>query len=358
MKKIYSKFVKDRRKEFQIETALWDDNGSKCVSKRSLYEDGKGHIDHIIETYCLYSKSGLICKAQKYDDKVFFEYIDGKTFETMLLSAMKRKDQKSVENLIQQYNKIVDEICSVGKKKKIQDTEASKGVFGMLTTDVDGYSNVIFDLTFDNIIYDGQDYKVIDYEWRFDFCVEKEFIKFRAAYSFMMKFKGVVIDLYSIEEFYRLFGVKAENVSRYLEYNNNFVIYVYGKENYNDIIKKYEKMSMELFEEETMGTLKTLQKRKSANVKSYEEMFFDKLLDVVEKNRDYYDDYTKFFKVTKKIREFTPNGYTETPEFVEEFTAYIDDLYNLVEFYKSNLEQCKGSTNQRKLRSIFRRLTH
>ena len=55
MKKIYSKFVKDRRKEFQIETALWDDNGGKCVSKRRLYEEGKEHIEQILETHTLYS---------------------------------------------------------------------------------------------------------------------------------------------------------------------------------------------------------------------------------------------------------------------------------------------------------------
>ena len=282
----------------------------------------------------------------------------------MLLSAMKRREQKKIEDLIRQYNHIVDEVCVIGGKEKSSNAEAVENVFGIPVMDVDRYSNVIFDLTFDNIIFDGQKYKIIDYEWRFNFGVEKEFIKFRAAYSFVMKFKGVVIDLYSIDKFYELFGVKAENVSRYLEYNNNFIVYVYGKENYNDIIKKYEKMSIELFEEETMGTLKTLQKRKNADIKSYEDIFFDKLLDVVEKNRDYYDDYTKFYKVTKKIRKLIPNGYTETPEFVEEFTAYIDDLYGLVEFYKNNFEslkeradQYKEQIDQRKSRSIFRKLT-
>ena len=106
--KIYSKFVKERRKEFQIETALWDDNGKKTVSKKSLYSEGRNHIDRILETYNLYLESGLICGAQKQDDAVFFEYVDGKTFEELLLSAIKRKDQNDVENLAflsHQYNR-------------------------------------------------------------------------------------------------------------------------------------------------------------------------------------------------------------------------------------------------------------
>lgn len=358
MKKIYSKFVKERRKEFQIETALWDDNGQKYVSKRNLYQEGREHIDCIFKTYNLYSKSGLICGAQKDDDKIVFEYIDGKTFENMLLSAMKRHNKQDVEDLIRQYNEIVEKLCAIGGQETCGNIEVAEKIFGIQKTGVEKYSDAIFDLTFDNLIFDGKTYKVIDYEWCFDFGVEKEFIKFRAAYAFVMKFKGLVIELYSTDEFYQLFGVKIENITRYLEYNNSFIIYVYGTENYNDIIKKYEKMSIELFEEETMGTLKTLQQRKSAGEKTYENLFFDKLLNVVEKHKDYYDDYTKFYKVTQKIRELKPNGYTETHEFVEEFSAYIDDLYGLVEFYKTNYELLKEQIDQRKLRSIIHKLTH
>lgn len=358
MKKIYSKFVKDRKKEFQIETALWDSNGKKLVSKRRLFEEGQKHIDHILDTYNIYSESGLLCEAQKNDDMIFFEYIDGNTFETTLLSEMKRKNKKSVESLIQQYNGIVDEVCAVGQKDNVQNMNESREVFGNFLTDVGGYSNVIFDLTFDNLIYDGTNYKVIDYEWRFGCCIEKEFIKFRAIYAFVMKFKAIVIELYQIDEFYELFGVKTGDIDRYLEYNDSFITYVYGKENYNDILKQYEKMSIEICNAEAMGTLQILQKRKDMHSKSYEDLFFDKLLGVIEKNKDYYDDYTKFYKVTRKIREIKPNGYTDRSEFVEEFTAYIDDLYDLVEFYKSNFEQYKRNQENNKLCSIFHKYIH
>jgi len=379
MKKIYSKFVKERRKEFQIETALWNDNGQKYVSKRNLYKEGREHIDCILKTYNLYSKSGLICGAQKVDDKIVFEYIDGKTFENMLLSAMKRHNKQDVEDLIRQYNEIVEKICAIGGQETCENLEAAEMIFGVQKTDVEKYSDAIFDLTFDNLIFDGKTYKVIDYEWCFNFGVEKEFIKFRAAYAFIMKFKGAVLELYTTDIFYELFGVDVKNINRYLEYNNAFITYVYGQENYNDIIQKYEKISIELFEEETMGTLKTLQKRKSTGESSYEDVFFDKLLNAVEKNKDYYDDYTKFYQVTKKVRELTPKGYTESPEFVEEFSAYIDDLYGLVEFYKKNFElskeqaeqykvqmeqhkeqaeQYKEQIDKRKLRSILHRLMH
>ena len=320
MKKIYSKFVKDRIKKFQIETALWDVDGVKCVSKKALYAEGQEHINNILETYDTYFDSGLVCGAKQLNDMVLFEYIDGRTFESQLFSAMKKGNKVEVQRLVERYNKIVDDVCAVGQQ------------------DADVYSNVIFDLTFDNLIFDGQDYKVIDYEWRYVAGIEKEYITFRAAYAFLMKFKGVLVKLYSIEEFYDFFGVSSKNIGRYVEDNNRFIVYVYGQENYNQIIKKYEKMSIELFEDQAMGTLKTLQKRKNAQGKSHEGLFFDKLLSSVEKNKEYYDDYTKFYKVTQKIRDMNPNGYTETPEFLEEFSAYIDDMYGLVEFYKNNFQ--------------------
>ena len=354
MKKIYSKFVKDRRKEFQIETALWDDNGTRYVSKRGLYEEGKEHIERVLETYQLYDKSGLVCGAKKQGDEVEFDYVCGETFEEKLLAALGKQDKAGVESLICEYNNIVDKVCLVGEEGIVQNTEMSKNVLGEQIAGVKGYSNVIFDLTFDNLIFDGQDYKIIDYEWRFGFCIEKEFIKFRAVYAFIMKFCGYVKAVFETDDFYGLFGISAENVNRYLAYNTSFVSYVYEENGYNAILKNYEKISVDMFGEQTGVGFKVLQMKKAENSKTYEDLFFEKMMGVIEKNKDYYDDYTKFYRVTEKIRKLRPNGYTDTREFVEEFSAYIDDLYGLVGFYKGILEQNK---KRRGVRSIVRKLT-
>lgn len=339
MKKIYSKFVKDRKKEFQIETALWNDEGKRKVSKRKLYSEGQAHIDTIVETYQMYADSDLVCRLEQIDDKIFFEYIDGITFERQLMDALKEADKTKVQELIDQYNKIVDAICAWNKDDTKLSGKDFSSVFGQSVYDVECESNIIFDLTFDNLIFDGEKHKVIDYEWRFDFPLEKEFVKFRAVYAFVMKCKGLIEALYSIEEFYALFFVSLDNKDRYLKYNNNFIKYVYGAHGYNDVIKKYEKRSIDVFNEESVNALRVLHNRKVTNEESCEDMFFNKLLNTIENNKEYYDDYSKFYKVTKKVKEQTPNGYTESKAFVEEFSAYIDDVYGMLKYYKDDVRE-------------------
>ncbi len=41
MEKIYSKFVKERKKEFQIETAIWNNENGKFITKRNLHKEGR-----------------------------------------------------------------------------------------------------------------------------------------------------------------------------------------------------------------------------------------------------------------------------------------------------------------------------
>ena len=44
MKKIYSKFTKERDKKFQIETAIYlTEDGKKTISKKALLPEGQEH---------------------------------------------------------------------------------------------------------------------------------------------------------------------------------------------------------------------------------------------------------------------------------------------------------------------------
>jgi len=311
MKKIYSKFVKDRKKTFQIETALWEENGVKYVSKKNLYEEGLAHINNIIETYETYKETGLLCPVKKVDDKVVFDYLSGNTLESLFIDALKRQDVDAVKSYAEKYNNIVSIVCND--------------------------SSSIFDLTFDNIIWVDNIPKVIDYEWRFLVPIEKEFIKFRAVFAFEMKYNSYISQVFSKEHFYNLFDVCLENENRYITYNEQFINYVYGEDGYNNIIKKYEKNSIYLFNEENMTMLKNRAKRQALGEDTYENRNFNNLLGFIEKNKEKYDDYTKFFKVTQKLKDISSYGYTETDEYLFEFSAYIQDVYNMIDFYKEQI---------------------
>lgn len=338
MKKIYSKFVKDRKKEFQIETSIWDDNGRKFIRKKNLYEEGKNHISQIYETYKMYENRNILCEVSMENNAVMFCFLSGDTFEQKLIDAIKSEDKTKVEQAVGEYQKIVSLVCREEDKKEILNETGYVKVFGEETTKGKmGFINAIFDLTFDNLIQDGDGYKVIDYEWRFPFAIDKEFIVFRAVYAFLMKYSSMVEKLYTKEEFYRIFNIDNGKNAEYIKLNNLFIDYVYGKEGYNKVLQKYKKLTMNVLDERVMQSMRILA-TEHLEKESVEDKVFAVLLDNIRAHQDIYDDYKKFFQVTEKLKSERTVGYLISREFSEEFSAYIAGFYNMLEYYKKESE--------------------
>ena len=60
MKKLYSKFTKERGKAFQIETAIWEkEDGEREVTKRPLSAASRGHVAKMYENFRWFEESGF-----------------------------------------------------------------------------------------------------------------------------------------------------------------------------------------------------------------------------------------------------------------------------------------------------------
>ena len=200
MEKIYSKFVKERKKEFQIETAIWEDKNRRFITKRNLHGEGERHIQNIYDTFLMYQDKQILCVASLNENVISFEYISGRTLEEVFLEAVRSGKREKVLETVQKYEEILSLLCSEKEQADISQETGFTEVFGVPSGSFTGYRNLIFDLTFDNIICQEQSDKVIDYEWRFPFAVEKEFIKFRAVYAFLMKYGETISYLFTKEE--------------------------------------------------------------------------------------------------------------------------------------------------------------
>lgn len=338
MEKIYAKFVKERKKEFQIETALWKDKEKRVITKRSLYEEGKNHIQHIYDTFLMYRDRQILCDATLSGNVITFEYVSGSTLEEKLLKAVSSGRREQVLGVVQQYDRVLDAVCREEEKSDISKETGFEEVFGAAGGSAEGYRNAVFDLTFDNIIFQEQSCRVIDYEWRFPFAVEKEFIKFRAVYAFLMKYSGHLSGLFTKEEFYEVFGLESLKCKIFVTYNNNFIQYIYGCDGYNHVLEQYKKATMNICDVRVLNAMKLYDEIDKGNDVLYENRTYDMLLKSIEEHQELYDDYRKFFEVTGRVRTVQPVGYLTSREFYEEFSAYVKGFYDMLEYYRNEAD--------------------
>ena len=67
MKKIYSKFTKERDKKFQIETAIYlTEDGKKTISKKALLPEGEEHIEKMLQNYQYFKNQGICLLTPDY----------------------------------------------------------------------------------------------------------------------------------------------------------------------------------------------------------------------------------------------------------------------------------------------------
>lgn len=271
MKKIYSKFTKDRRAQFQIETYIAEENGERYVAKRALTEEAKHHIQGMYEYYRSHEGEEILCPAlMEGEDTIRFDFLDGKSLCKEMLTALSDKDRDAFMGYLTHYHEILTNSVGIVKNAEIPqeptkeaDNEQSHSlsiafqeVFG--DADIQGMEsacNLDIDLTFDNIIHVGDSdlisgeigqqavdhYQILDYEWVFPFAVPVNYVIYRAISSFYIKYASVMRDVVTLQDMYGLFLIAPEQVAVYEEMNANFDAYVYGKNGTHQVLEGYRK---------------------------------------------------------------------------------------------------------------------
>ena len=287
MKKIYSKFTKERDRRFQIETAIYvTEDGKKAISKRALLPEGQEHIDNIYQNYQYFKEQGicLLTPCRMEHKAVFFDFVTGDSYYTQILQALENKDQDRLQLVLEKYKDIFETMFPA--QTPFEKTESFVSVFGNIDipSEMSAVKKLNIDLTFDNLVENGENTNILDYEWIFDFPVPVKFSIYRALFAIALKHKAALNKLMTEDELFEYFNISKEERKIFAQMNDGFMFYVEGKDySYSRTLNQY-KQEVYYFDEE----MKT--------EPSYAQIYLDRGMGYSEEN-------SRMFPILKEQRE-------------------------------------------------------
>lgn len=161
----YAKYSNDRDDKYAISTQIREEQGIKYVIKRPENELAKEHIDSMEQNYhklCQrFEGSGLdINKLTRVGDEIRFEFVEGCSLEEIMDSYVAKDDK---EGFIKDFSRYSD-ILHYNKEQEISD----------------------YDLIFQNIIVNGEQWTTIDYEWTYAQAQDPDEILTRAIWCYLL----------------------------------------------------------------------------------------------------------------------------------------------------------------------------
>lgn len=226
---LYTKYSTERSDKFKIVTSIIKNNdGSVYVEKRRACEKAQSHILSLYEKYIKleeYYKTTVIepipCKI--VDGSAVFPFVIGDSLENILDRYIEAGDYKGVLANIENYRKNITENVEI-IPFKVSDNFIR--VFGQNypAEDVDAFRTSNIDLIFSNIIMSDSKWKMMDYEWTFDFPVPVEYIVYRAVkiYAELFSKRKVLID----NNIFSFLGIRDWERQIYDKMESSFQAYV------------------------------------------------------------------------------------------------------------------------------------
>ena len=164
----YAKYSNDRAEEYILRTELIEAEGGKKIRKTPLSEEAKAHVKAMEHSYGLlqkrYEGSELHinpCYPAEDGRSVEFPFEKGVTLEVLLDECLEKGDMEGFYRLFDKYVSLI----SYGEESGITD----------------------YDLIFANILVDGDNWTVIDYEWTVEKTVPSKELAFRAVYCYVLE---------------------------------------------------------------------------------------------------------------------------------------------------------------------------
>ena len=222
---IYSKLSNDRALSLSIVTEIMKEGEQLKVRKRAYTPEGQGHIDDLLTKYKKLSDlySGSIFRANTctlVDECAYFEYLGGSTLEVELDNCLISGDIDKFRKLVDLF---VEEVKKTYKVLPFQLSEGFVKVFGEvdLPSNVEASNVVNIDLLFSNIIMDGSNWQVIDYEWVFDFLVPINFLIYRTFfyYTHHNTKRSILLD----DNVMKWFGITSQELEQYKQMDYHFI---------------------------------------------------------------------------------------------------------------------------------------
>lgn len=207
---IYAKYSNDRAPQYELRTEIVSDGREKKVRKYPMSDSSAAHVKKLAEYYELlcrrYEGSGLKINPCVYREEGYaeFPYEKGVTLEALMDQCLEHHDTEGFRKLFERYWELISY-----RNPEFHDPVAD------------------YDLIFSNILVDGEDWTVIDYEWTTQEEVEDKEIAFRAVYCYLLEEeKRNEIDL---DYIMRQIGVSQEKAEEYRKKEGSFQKKVTGK---------------------------------------------------------------------------------------------------------------------------------
>lgn len=204
----YVKYSNDRAPQYALKTEVVETPEGRRVRKIPLNEEAAGHVRGMKRSCELlkerYEGSGLSvneCILSEDKEYVEFPFEEGVTLETLLDECLSREDMEGFYQLFDKYY----ELISYGEDKRVSN----------------------YDLTFPNILINGEKWTVIDYEWTMKKHVPAKEIAFRAVYCYILeeeKRNKLNLDL-----LLNKIGVSQQTAEEYRQKEKRFQRLVTGK---------------------------------------------------------------------------------------------------------------------------------
>jgi len=243
---IYSKFNRERRPAFQIETSIYKQDDKLKVLKKALTREAKKHIEAIYDNYRFlenFCQDMDIARAQLADRKIVFEFVPGKSLDRLLIDAVFKSNTSEFYLLLDGYVRLIGGLL-VPVYDDLEDQEYSYRIFGNFKgmDSAGSMGCAIIDLNFDNIILNKNNkFEIFDYEWIFQFKIPINFIIFRNVEAFFGKYSEYIKEFINIKEVLDRYKITRAEVKVYKKVEKAFQIYVMGKNRDYQIKKGYKR---------------------------------------------------------------------------------------------------------------------
>ena len=238
---LYAKLTKERKKQFQIRTRIIEEDGVRYAEKMALYNEGKNHVLRMVDyvsRYQLENIQPVNCKIE--NDSIVFPFVEGKTMSSVLCETIQGGDRIAALQLLFRYRDLIYKLGEGCREFEISDGFIE--IFGDYGDQIIGkagrYINI--DNILENIIKTKDDYKIIDYEWFFDFLIPYDFVIWRACLDLFVNYADVMNQMFCYEELLHELDIEPDQYKIYEQMNVKFNEYVFGSDDsYNTALQKY-----------------------------------------------------------------------------------------------------------------------
>lgn len=241
----YTKFSTDRKKQYGIKTCIISDGNEKWVEKSATDDSANSHIYHMWQN-TKQTNLHLLSAKLKGENTVCYDFLQGETYESVMLKALNKRDTERLFMLLHEYYTLLTENAQVMSYR----SELFTKIFGEKQSEPEVLcvqpANI--DLIFDNIYFLDDTHKmtnirVIDGEWIFDCAVPVDLIFWRALNEFYGKhpmMEGVIPFKMICEKY----GLDEAKCNKFQQWNQYFTLDYVGAGQANQNQKKTDLLSL------------------------------------------------------------------------------------------------------------------